>query len=109
MPTMKSKRFSRRTDARKATGIGVSKEELDEVLCQKKDADQPDGKLQDALDTSIQNRDKNEPVNEDAIKAEYVPTKTVTRRQRYSQKESDDREKRDKSLFTEITNLLIEQ
>ena len=34
MPTMKSKRFSRRTDARKATGIGVSKEELDEVRFQ---------------------------------------------------------------------------
>ena len=95
---LKSKRFSRRNDARKATGIGVSKEELDEVrllqkirsrlsitvfekntfqvLCQQKDAkDQPDGQLQDAINTSIQNRDKNEPVNEDAVKAEYVPTK----------------------------------
>merc|ERR1712227_621883 len=98
---LKSKRFSRRNDARKATGIGVSKEELDEVLCQQKDAkDQPDGQLQDAINTSIQNRDKNEPVNEDAVKAEYVPTKTVTRRQRYSQKESDDRESKETSPYS---------
>jgi len=100
MPQQKKNRFSRRADPRKATGIGVSKEELDEVLCKQKDVDQADGKLQDALDTSIQNRDKNEPVNEDALKAEYVPIKTVTRRQRYSQKESDDRETKETSPYS---------
>ena len=31
MPQQKKNRFSRRADPRKATGIGVSKEELDEV------------------------------------------------------------------------------
>ena len=42
----------------------------------KKDVvDGEEERIEAAINTSIQNRDLNEPVNRDAVKAEYKPTK----------------------------------
>lgn len=104
---MKASRFSRRRagrEGRKGTGIGVAPEVLDEVLknegVKKDTVDGEEERIEAAINTSIQNRDLNEPVNREAIKAEYTPTKSFQRSHRYSQEDRDSKESSPYSLKT---------
>jgi len=67
----------------------------------KKDVvDGEEERIEAAINTSIQNRDLNEPVNRDAVKAEYKPTKSFQRSHRYSQEDRDSKESSPYSLKT---------
>lgn len=96
---MRSSRFSRRRGNQNRKGTGVSAEVLDEVLKKeglKGETDQADG-VDDNLNISIRNREINEPINQEALNAEYKPSRTVTRSYRTS---TEDREEKESSPYT---------
>merc|ERR1711935_728327 len=111
--SIKSKRFDRRRAGRAGRkGTGVAPEVLDEVLKKegviKDHVDGEEARVDDAINTSIHNRDLNEPINADAIQAEFTPVKSFTRTShRYSATEEQQRETKEHSpyaLKTKATN-----
>merc|ERR1711935_99258 len=111
--SIKSKRFDRRRAGRAGRkGTGVAPEVLDEVLKKegiiKDHVDGEEARVDDAINTSIHNRDLNEPINAEAIQAEFTPVKSFTRTShRYSATEEQKRETKEHSpyaLKTKATN-----